>query len=74
MERYGERWSETEESMLVVSYLIHKDNIFTLSRVMGRTKVAIVARLKKIGVIRHVEEARGYSELECYDKSKLRWF
>mgnify|MGYP003639296253 FL=1 len=71
MARQGEKWSKKEEGCLIISYLIEKDNIFTLSRIMGRTKVAIVLRLKKLRVIREVYEARGFSELESYDKSKL---
>jgi len=71
MERYGGKWSKTEEEKLIISYIIEKDNIFTISRVMKRSKVAIVIRLRKLGVIKHVHEARCFDELETYDKSKL---
>jgi hypothetical protein len=71
MERYGEKWSKGEEGALIMSYLINKDNIFTLSRTMKRTKVAIVLRLMKLRIIRQVYQARGFDELENYDKSRL---
>lgn len=71
MERYGEKWSKAEEGRLIMSYLVQKDNIFTISRVMKRSKVAIVIRLRKLRVIKQVYDARGFDELESYDKSKL---
>lgn len=71
MERYGEKWSKVEEGALIMSYLIQKDNIFTIARVMKRSKVAVVIRLRKLRVIKQVYDARGFDELESYDKSKL---
>ena len=71
MERYGEKWSKAEEGRLIMSYLVQKDNIFTISRVMKRSKVAVVIRLRKLRVIKQVYDARGLDELESYDKSKL---
>lgn len=71
MDRYGEKWSKVEEGALVMSYLIQKDNIFTIARVMKRSKVAVVIRLRKLRVIKQVYDARGFDELESYDKSKL---
>ena len=71
MERYGEKWSKAEEGRLIMSYLVQKDNIFTISRVMKRSKVAVVIRLRKLRVIKEVYDARGFDELESYDKSKL---
>ena len=71
MERYGEKWSKAQEGRLIMSYLVQKDNIFTISRVMKRSKVAVVIRLRKLRVIKEVYDARGFDELESYDKSKL---
>ena len=71
MDRYGEKWSKVEEGALIMSYLIQKDNIFTIARVMKRSKVAVVIRLRKLRVIKQVYDARGFDELESYDKSKL---
>ena len=71
MERYGEKWSKAEEGRLIMSYLVQKDNIFTISRVMKRSKVAVVIRLRKLRIIKEVYDARGFDELESYDKSKI---
>lgn len=71
MDRYGEKWSKVEEGALIMSYLIQKDNIFTIARIMKRSKVAVVIRLRKLRVIKQVYDARGFDELESYDKSKL---
>lgn len=71
MSRIGEKWSREEEELLVTSYVLDKDNIFTLSKKLKRTYVGVGLRLIKLKVVEKYYNVRGFDELEPYIQKKL---
>ena len=71
MSRIGEKWSREDEEQLVISYVLDKDNIFTLSKNLKRTCVGVGLRLIKLKVVEKYYNIRGFDELDSYIKKKL---
>jgi hypothetical protein len=71
MSRIGEKWSREDEEQMVISYVLDKDNIFTLSKNLKRTCVGVGLRLIKLKVVEKYYNIRGFDELESYIQKKL---
>jgi len=71
MSRIGEKWSREDEEQMVISYVLDKDNIFTLSKNLKRTCVGVGLRLIKLKVVEKYYNIRGFDELDSYIQKKL---
>ena len=71
MSRIGEKWSREDDEQMVISYVLDKDNIFTLSKNLKRTCVGVGLRLIKLKVVEKYYNIRGFDELEAYIQKKL---
>jgi hypothetical protein len=71
MSRIGEKWSREDDEQMVISYVLDKDNIFTLSKNLKRTCVGVGLRLIKLKVVEKYYNIRGFDELESYIQKKL---
>ena len=71
MSRIGEKWSREDDEQMVISYVLDKDNIFTLSKNLKRTCVGVGLRLIKLKVVEKYYNIRGFDELDSYIQKKL---